>query len=158
MSRSARPMLGGTFSAPRASQGVPLKPVPMSGMSGQPQGPMWSIADAIMAQHAEPDVVDRVGEVENIADWDEWNTPRYDVERFYTAEHARHTDTARAAYLNKSLDDHLTIREYVRLCMCEFNAIGAGSAVRGVVTPMTTFQEPDADEQPRPRKKRKRRT
>ena len=42
--------------------------------------------------------------------------------------------------------------------MCEFNAIGAGSAVRGVVTPMTTFQEPDADEQPRPRKKRKRRT
>ena len=66
-----------------------MQPVPMSGQSGMPQTAIWSIADAIMS-HTYGDEIsksdwmdDDEEDAGDIADWDEWNTPRYDVERFY---------------------------------------------------------------------------
>lgn len=135
MTHLTRPTLTGAFAHNRKQQGVPLMPVPTSGMTGQPQGPQWSIADAIMASHVEPDVDDRVGEVGDVADWDEWNTPRYDVERFYVADCRRRDLAGRSQYLHEVQDGHLQLREYIKMCIREFNVVGGG-VVRGVITPV----------------------
>lgn len=148
----------GSFASRRGNQGIPLQPVPMSGQTGQPQTALWSIADAIMSSTMRDDVDieyddqtdDDIHDEPRIADWDVWNTPRYDLQRFYQAENKQkvHSRTSRVTsrpYLDIMEDrDAALLREYIRLFL-EVSAVstGGGSGVasgdiRGVVTPLGT--------------------
>lgn len=163
--RSGRGVGAGAFAPKRTQQGVPMQPVPMSGQTGMPQGPHWSIADAIMSQTYGDEIdkdkwkEDEEGEEDenDVADWDEWNTPRYDVERFYQQEtveknpvRTREKGVSRAVkaqrrYLEMMCEtDERLLRQYIRT-MLEVNAISTGGGagvstgnVAGVVTPMGT--------------------
>jgi len=155
----------GAFSPPRANQGTPMQPVPMAGQTGGPQTATWSVADAIMSKTYGDDInkdewsEELSGEEESdddIADWEEWNTPRYDVERFYQSEAFSHVTTrerqlSRAErrgrlYLEAVRNDQArALRAFIRQTLIEVNAISAGGGagvasgnVRGVVTPLGT--------------------
>lgn len=124
--RSGRGIAVGAFSPPRTNQGIPLQPVQMSGQTGAPQTPKWSIADAIMSS-TYADELDKYEWMTDIDDdeyddddvWDEWNTQRYDVLRDYQAE-SRDVQHLR-----------LLIRDVLR----EVNAMATGN-VSGVTLPL----------------------
>lgn len=141
----------------------PLQPVPMSGQTGQPQVAKWSVANKIMAStmgdeiDAENGFVDDkredggINDEPKIADWDVWNTPRFDTERFYQQENLSkkavkngHRSDRRPYLEEMAVNEENALRAYVRRLL-EVNAISTGGAsgvesgnIRGVVTPLGT--------------------
>lgn len=134
-----------------------MQPTPMSGQTGAPQGPIWSIADAIMSSTYGDEIDLEIVEDDDdplddpkIADWSVWNTPRYDIDRHYQVESqnlpSRGPEVQRRRYLDR-MDEHSErlLRMYIRRCITEINAVSAGGAggvsagnIRGVVTPLGT--------------------
>lgn len=174
--RSGRGSAVPAFAPRRVGQGVPMQPVPMSGQTGDPQVATWSVADAIMAStfaddieadeyvvgqeddDDDPDVADEP----RIARWSTWNTPRYDVERFYQVEADQKCPPVcpkrpSDRYLPTVNDaDEKALRTFVRACIREVNAVAAGN-VRGVVTPLGTGPKHPKPEDRKGSKKRNRR-
>lgn len=162
--RSGRGLGVGAFSPPRTNQGIPMQPVPMSGQTGEPQTAKWSVADAIQSQTF-GDEIDKWDwteeltdeeETTDIADWDEWNEPRHDVERFYQVENFSpatrrerqfaKADRCRQRYLEGMQGgNERVLRAFIRQTLQEVNAISTGGGagvdagkIRGVVTPLGT--------------------
>ena len=148
--RSGRGIAVPSLNAPRTNQGIPMQPVPMTGQTGQPQTPKWSIADKMMSATA-GDELTKYDWSEDMSEddvdyqdvWDEWNSPRYDVERSYQVES--------------------TLRGCVRELIREFMALSTGGAsgvssgqVSGVVTPLGTGPKHPRPEDRRGSKKRNR--
>lgn len=127
-----------------------MQPVPTSGQTGMPQSAKWSIADKMMSATAgdeltKYDWADELdGEEHDPQDtWDEWNTPRYDIQRDYQVES--------------------TLRGCVRELIREFMSLSTGGAsgvssgqVSGVVTPLGTGPKHPRPEDKKGSKKRNR--
>jgi hypothetical protein len=127
-----------SFAPRRNGQGVPDQIVPLSRQTGQPQQSRGSTEAKLLSKTFGADLhkndwsSELSGKESSDTDnWDEWNRPRWDVEKQYQAEHYIRQ------FIRECIDDLIEIDNLNEDELEEINSLGSG-CIAGVITPLGT--------------------